>query len=139
MKFKQDFILAIPSRGRSSKLAKQLEIRYFSQFRVHVFVRNCEYDIYLQALQKFIEQGTLTIMTVPDDFQIKQKRQAIMDYASEQRMLTGVNKLVIMDDDVTIDKRRTDDKEKFIKATAEDTVEFFSSQTGGISIPCKVL
>lgn len=116
-------IIAIPSRGRSRFLAKKNYIfgmipPGYQDCPIVVFVREQEGERYRRA--KDASGLPVLIETVPNECGIADKRQLILDRASEQ----GIEKVLMMDDDLRITPWNPTFSSKYAKGGIPSAVVF---------------
>jgi hypothetical protein len=95
----ENYTIGIPSRERSfliNKRAGVYKYLYNRDYTYNYFIREEEREAYISALQSF-----KNIIAVPDDFNIAEKRNDILEYAIKKY----IKYLFIIDDDIRISFR----------------------------------
>lgn len=108
--------IVIPTKGRATRQTTLHNLP--PDIRKNTFL--C---IYPEELTAHEMHPGLRMVVSPEVKGIAQKRQWILD----ETLKSGMNKVVMLDDDLVFARRRSDDPTKFIGATDIDIVEMFKA------------
>ena len=108
--------IVIPTKGRATRQTTLYNLPPSIQEKTFL----C---IYPEELSAHATHPGLRMVVSPDVKGIAQKRQWILD----ETLKSGMNKVVMLDDDLVFALRRSDEPTKFIGATDEDVVAMFKS------------